>query len=347
MSLPEDPTLLAEAQFSLDSSSLVPEMLTGENLYNHLRGIVRGQDDALRDVSQVVRRCERSHLNKFGRPKASMIFLGPTGVGKTETTKSLAHVLYGAEWEKHVLRFDMAEFKQKESLGIMIGRNRDEQGLLGDGIDRLNTIGGGILHLDEIEKAHEDFQTLFLGATDDARISMANGLTKNLSWLYIIMTANLGGKEIAKMERASRSTIERHVMREASNYFRPEMLARFTLRTVFHRLEYEYQLEICRDLAERERHHIMQTLHDEDGVPVEVLPPTERVIEYLVQRGYDKTNGARPMRSAVEREMGDAVNAWQDAEGNSLMNLAQTNRALAFEVQRGGLVLTTVEAVAH
>ena len=325
----------------LDSTPMVPELLVGDNLFTHFRGIVRGQDEATRAVAQIVRRVERSRLNKAGRPKASMIFLGPTGVGKTETVKTLAHVLYGDNWPHHLLRFDMAEFKTKDSIAVMIGRNRDEQGLLGDGVDKLNACGGGIIHLDEVEKAHEDFQTLFLGATDDARVTMTNGQTKDLSWNYIVMTANLGGKEAVRMERASRTTIERHVLREAEDHFRPEMLARFSLRAVFHRLEYEDQMDICRDLMAKERLHVQQTLSDMEGVDVVVAPPSEPVLEYLVQRGYDKVLGARPMRSAVEREMGDAVTGWLDGAGNSLLNLAQTQRTLAFTVSGGVLSLTT------
>ncbi len=342
--LADDAAPLDETNLLLDATSIVPELLLGDNLFNHFSLIVRGQPDAIREVARVVRRCERGQLGKFGRPKAAMIFFGGTGVGKTETVKALATALYGEAGEAHLLRLDMAEYQADHSVGVLIGRNRDEQGILGDGIDRLNSIGGGILLLDEIEKAHPSFQTLFLGATDDARLSMTNGETKNLSWIYIIMTSNLGSADAIRMEKSPPSAVERHVLREAEKHFRPEMLARLSLKLVFRRLTYDAQIDICRDILRKEIAHIVRSLSDLGRVPVKIAPSTEKVLEFLVRRGYHKTLGARPMRGVVERELGDAVTDWLDAPGNSLLGLAQTGQVLEFSVQGDTLALATVDA---
>ena len=268
-----------------------------------------GQKVALDVISKVVLRAELG-LKRIKKPKAGILLLGPTGVGKTEITLSLADFIYGES--ERVKRFDMAELQQQTSLNWLLGSNRNEQGILGDAIDALNEKGGGILLFDEIEKAHPSLSSVFLAALDAGRISMSNGETKDLSDCYIFFTSNLGAKNAAQMLHSGDTTIQRCVEMAARNYFSPELFARLDEVVVFKRLGYDAQIEICKNILKKELSYLNELLGKE-------LIVSDNVFNFLVKKGYTRDLGARIMKKSVEREIENAIVEWklnQDTDKN-------------------------------
>lgn len=245
-----------------------------KDLDEFLKNRIIGQEEAIGVIVNAVLSAE-SGFKKLQRPKGGMLLLGPTGVGKTEVVLSLAEFLY--EDSSRVRRFDMAEYQRQESLGWLLGSNKEEQGLLGDAIDDLNEKGGGILLFDEIEKAHQSLTTIFLSALDAGHVTMPNGQTKNLSQLYLFFTSNLGGNNAAQMVNANSVTIKKAVERCARNYFSSELFARF----------------------------------DEMQVFGKCLIVSDEVLNFLIQKGYTRDLGARMMRRTIEREIGNALVSWK------------------------------------
>lgn len=303
----------------------IPNHLDAERLgglYHFLTARVRGQEGALREISSAVQRAELG-LASPDRPKASFLLLGPTGVGKTETVLAMSEFLYGAT--NAVARFDMAEYQDKKGIERLLG-DRDRQGLLGDEIDK-RVEEGGILLFDEIEKADRDLSTVFLGLLDAARITMATGETKNVANFYIAFTSNLGSAEAIKMQRLPQTTIERRVLLAASDHFRPELLARFENRLVFSRLSYEIQKEIAEGM-------LRSKLKAIEGMYGLRFSYDESVVVALMAIGYTKELGARPMRNAVERQVGDAVRRY-------LLSGGDPSGAVELFVRDGGFELRT------
>lgn len=265
---------------------------------------IKGQDFAASRVTSAVQRAELG-LRKPNRPKAVFLFLGPTGVGKTETTLNLARFLYGTA--DAVARFDMAEYGNDDSIQRLLGDSRDRQGLLGEAIDARPE--GGILLLDEIEKAHQRVSKVFLAATDAARVTMSTGETKDLSNWYIVFTSNLGSADAVKMEGVPYSMLERTVMQAATAFFAPETIARFQHKIVFNSLTYDIQRSVAADLIDRETELIARTAAVRYGVPIGVTYAKE-VVTFLVRKGYTREMGARHMRDAIESHLGDPVAQW-------------------------------------
>jgi ATP-dependent Clp protease ATP-binding subunit ClpA len=272
-----------------------------KKLEEFLSGRIIGQEESIKTISDAVLRAELG-LRKIQRPKSGMLLLGPTGVGKTEVVLSLAEFLY--EDLSRVKRFDMAEYQRQESLNWLLGADKTEQGLLGDAIDELNEEGGGILLFDEIEKAHQSLTTIFLSALDAGRITMSNGQTKNLSQFYIFFTSNLGGSNAAQMETSNHITTRRCVEHCARKYFSSELFARFDEVVVFTRLSYPAQLGICRRMLDGELDYLTKILGKK-------LKVSDNVFNFLIQKGYTKELGARMMRSAIEKHIGNALVNWQ------------------------------------
>jgi ATP-dependent Clp protease ATP-binding subunit ClpB len=262
---------------------------------------IKGQPHAMGRIAKAVMRAELG-FTKQERPKGAFLFLGPTGCGKTESINVLSTFLYGSP--DRFARFDMAEFQDDEASKRLIGRNRDEQGLLGDQIDALKGKGGGIILFDEIEKAHPDIKKLFLGMLDAARITMANGDLKHLEDFYIVATSNLGSANAIRMENLPYATLERNVIGEARGHFSPEVFARFTEAIVFRRLGERVLADICSAMMIKERLHLEKVLDTTISVD-------ESVFGYLVRKGFTKDLGARPMRDAIEREIGNALADWK------------------------------------
>lgn len=263
-------------------------------LETHLRRRIRGQDHVLPRVVSVLQRGELG-LTKPGRPRGSFLFLGPTGVGKTEVTLTFTHFLAG---EDRLFRFDMSEYQTQESLTLLLGGRPGERGTLGMMADRAKS---GTLLFDEIEKAHPRVLDIFLQILDAARVTMADNDTLDLSGFYIVFTSNIGSAELMGLQHSSFATMERHVLARAQQSLRPELYARITEKLVFNRLNYEIQLEIAQLLLDQEMVFLQGQGYE--------LTVDQTVLPFLVRRGFHPRLGARPMRDAVEKFVGDAVAA--------------------------------------
>jgi len=253
---------------------------------------IRGQDHVIPRVTSLLRRGELG-LRKQGRPRGSFLFLGPTGVGKTEATLAFTEFLMGKD---RLFRFDMSEYQNQESLAVLLGGRLGERGTLALAVEKANA---GTLLFDEIEKAHPRVMDVFLQILDAARVTMASGETLDLSGFYVVFTSNIASAEIVGLQHSSFATMERHVLAQAQQAMRPELYARITEKLVFNRLTYEVQLEIAQLLLGQELEFLRGRGHEL------IVDPS--VLPFLVRRGFHPRLGARPMRDAVEKSIGDAV----------------------------------------
>jgi ATP-dependent Clp protease ATP-binding subunit ClpA len=270
-------------------------------LEDHLRSRIRGQESVLPRIVSLLQRGELG-LSKPTRPRGSFLFLGPTGVGKTESALAFTEFLFGAE---KLFRFDMSEYQTQDSLGLLLGAKLGERGTLGMAFDRSRL---GTLLFDEIEKAHPRVLDVFLQILDAARVTMADGQTLDLCDYYVVFTSNLGAADILHIAHSTRATMERHVLTRAQQAMRPELYARIAEKLVFNRLSYDDQLEIAALLLRNELTFLQSKGHE--------LTASESVLPFLVQRGFHPKLGARPMRDAVEKLVGDAVAVDVLAGGN-------------------------------
>jgi ATP-dependent Clp protease ATP-binding subunit ClpA len=257
-----------------------------------LRSEIRGQTHVIPRVVSVLQRGELG-LSKRGRPRGSFLFLGPTRVGKTELTQVFTATIFGAE---RLVRFDMSEFQTQEALGLLLGARLGESGFLGAAYGRTKE---GTLLFDEVEKAHPRIMDVFLQILDAARVTIATGETLDLSGFYVVMTSNIGSAELLSLQHSTDATLERHVLTRAQQVLRPEIFARIAEKLVFYRLSYEHQLEIAEKFLDKEIVFLRECGH-ELKVDASVLP-------FLVRKGFHPKLGARPMRDAVEKFVGDAV----------------------------------------
>jgi ATP-dependent Clp protease ATP-binding subunit ClpA len=266
-----------------------------------LRQRIRGQDHVLPRITSLLQRGELG-LTKGLRPRGSFLFLGPTGVGKTEVALNFTQFLCG---EDRLFRFDMSEYQNQDSLAVLLGGKLGERGTLALAVEKSST---GTLLFDEIEKAHPRVLDMFLQILDAARVTMASGETLDLSGFYVVFTSNIASAEIVGLQHSSFSTMERHVLGHAQQSMRPELYARITEKLVFNKLGYDIQLEIAQLLLAEELDFMRGKGH--------CLEPAETVLPFLVRRGFHPRLGARPMRDAVEKSIGDAV-ASDRLEGGS------------------------------
>jgi ATP-dependent Clp protease ATP-binding subunit ClpB len=258
----------------------------------HLRQRIRGQDHVLPRIVSILRRGELG-LTKPGRPRGSFLFLGPTGVGKTEVTLAFTGFLMSKE---HLFRFDMSEYQTQESLGLLLGGKLGERGTLAMVYDKSRV---GTLLFDEIEKAHPRVLDVFLQILDAARVTMASGETLDLSGFYVVFTSNIGSADLMNLQYSTPATMERHVLARAQQAMRPELYARITEKLVFNRLSYDHQLEIAQLLLKQELAFLKAKGHE--------VTPDAAVLPFLVRRGFHSKLGARPMRDAVEKLVCDAI----------------------------------------
>jgi ATP-dependent Clp protease ATP-binding subunit ClpA len=255
-------------------------------LEENLRRAVRGQEHVLPEVVQLAKIGELG-LASPRRPKGSFLFIGPTGVGKTELARTLSRCLYDFD---EPFAFDMSEFAAPDAIKNFIG---DETGSLGRLGDTLARHSGGILLVDEIEKAHRFVHDVFLQILDAGRITCGTGRVFDLSDFYVIFTSNHGAADILRSKHLNFTQIEKYILAQVATHFRPEFLGRINAKLVFNKLSYGTQLEIARFNLEKESgflagrgHHI---LFDEG------------VLTFLIQKGFDKYLGARPLRDAMEK----------------------------------------------
>jgi ATP-dependent Clp protease ATP-binding subunit ClpB len=253
---------------------------------------IRGQAHTIPRIISAVRRGELG-LTKPSRPRGSFLLLGPTGVGKTETVVVATNHVFG---EGKLFRFDMSEFQNQEALGLLLGARLGEIGYLGAVRDRASE---GSLLFDEAEKAHPRVLDILLQLLDAARLTVATGQTLDFSGFYVWLTSNIGSAELMSLQHSNEATLERHVLTRAQQALRPEIFARVNEKLVFHRLSYEHQLEIAEKFLSREIEFLAVRGHK-----VEL---DKTALPFLVRKGFHPKLGARPMRDAVEKLVGDAV----------------------------------------
>ena len=276
----------------------VTKMLQGEmqklvEMESGLRKRVIGQDEALEAVSNAVRRA-RAGLQDPNRPVGSFIFLGPTGVGKTETARALAEFLF--DDEKAMVRLDMSEYMEKHAVARMIGAppgyiGYEEGGQLTEAVRRRPY---SVVLFDEIEKAHPDVFNVLLQILDDGRLTDSKGRVVDFKNTVLIMTSNLGSREIqAATENplADRDT-KKDVLEVLRNHFKPEFLNRIDDIVVFAQLTRDEIAKIIDVQLEKLRKNL-----DERGIAIE-LDNTAR--ELIIQEGYDPVYGARPLKRAIQ-----------------------------------------------
>ncbi|MBW8873028.1 MAG: ATP-dependent Clp protease ATP-binding subunit, partial [Leifsonia sp.] len=279
-------------------------------LESELHQRVIGQDDAVVAVAKAVRR-NRTGLGDEGRPVGSFLFLGPTGVGKTELAKSLATSLFGSE--KAMLRFDMSEFGERHTVARLVGAppgyvGYDEAGQL---TERVRRNPYSVILFDEIEKAHPDVFNLLLQVLDDGRLTDGQGRTVDFRNTVVIMTSNLGSEFLASRSGAlgfvpagsdgffSEKDIRDRVMGKLREAMRPEFLNRIDEIVLFRKLDAEQLRDIVRLLLNATASRLAAR-----DIAFEV---TDAAVAWVADTGYEPEYGARPLRRVIQREVDDRI----------------------------------------
>jgi ATP-dependent Clp protease ATP-binding subunit ClpB len=257
---------------------------------------VVGQDEAVTAVADAIQR-SRAGLSDPNRPIASFIFLGPTGVGKTELAKALAAYMF--DTEEALVRIDMSEYMEKHAVSRLIGAppgyvGYDEGGQLSEAIRRRPY---AVVLFDEIEKAHPDVFNIFLQILDDGRVTDAQGHTVDFKNTIIIMTSNIGSQYILDVAGDDNRYDEmRHrVMEAMRNSFRPEFLNRVDEQIIFHALHKSELRKIVQLQVERLRDRLADRKMS--------LKLSDSALDFLAEVGYDPVFGARPLKRAIQREL--------------------------------------------
>lgn len=277
----------------------VAKMMQGEReklikMEERLHKRVVGQDEAVRLVSDAIRR-SRAGLADPNRPYGSFLFLGPTGVGKTELTKALAEFLFDAE--DHLIRIDMSEYMEKHSVSRLIGAppgyvGYDEGGALTEAVRRKPY---AVILFDEVEKAHPDVFNVLLQVLDDGRMTDGQGRTVDFKNTVIVMTSNLGSQMIQAMADKDYQVVKLAVMGEVKTHFRPEFVNRIDEIVVFHPLDDAN----IRSIAGIQLQRLAKRLAAlEIGLKVE-----DAALSEIAKAGFDPVYGARPLKRAIQQEI--------------------------------------------
>lgn len=282
----------------------VSKLLEGEkekliHMEERLAQRVVGQNEAITAVSNAVRR-SRAGLQDPNRPIGTFLFLGPTGVGKTELAKALAEFLF--DDEKAIIRIDMSEYMEKHTVSRLIGAppgyvGYEEGGQLTEAVRRKPY---SVILLDEIEKAHNDVFNILLQVFDDGRLTDGKGKTVDFKNTIIIMTSNIGSQYILD-EDATEIDIKRKVQGLLKEYFKPEFLNRVDEIIIFHRLGKEHLKQIIEIQLDRLRKMLMDRKIE--------IETTESLKNFLVENGYDPAFGARPLKRLIQKEIQDRLAA--------------------------------------
>lgn len=276
----------------------VNKMLTGEKekllaMEDALHKRVIGQNEAVEAVSNAIRR-SRSGLSDPNRPIGSFLFLGPTGVGKTELCKALANFMF--DTEEAMVRIDMSEFMESHSVAKLVGAppgyvGYEEGGYLTEAVRRRPY---SVILLDEVEKAHADVFNILLQVLDDGRLTDGQGRTVDFKNTVIVMTSNLGSHIIQeKMTCSDYETLKSDVMKVVGEYFRPEFINRVDDSVVFHPLGKEN----IHNIAQIQIQHLKDRLADKD-IALELEPAA---LDLLADAGFDPVYGARPLKRAIQQ----------------------------------------------
>jgi ATP-dependent Clp protease ATP-binding subunit ClpB len=277
----------------------VSKMMQGERekllkMEDRLHKRVVGQDEALRLVADAIRR-SRAGLSDPNRPYGSFLFLGPTGVGKTELCKALAEFMFDSE--DHLIRIDMSEFMEKHSVARLIGAppgyvGYEEGGYLTEAVRRKPY---SVILLDEVEKAHPDVFNVLLQVLDDGRMTDGQGRTVDFKNTVIVMTSNLGSQMIQQMAGDDYAVIKMAVMAEVKTYFRPEFVNRIDEMVVFHSLDEKNIAGIAKiQLGYLEKRLALLEM----GLVVE-----DSALKELAMAGFDPAFGARPLKRAIQQQI--------------------------------------------
>jgi ATP-dependent Clp protease ATP-binding subunit ClpB len=281
----------------------VSRMLEGEvekliHMEERLRKRVIGQDDAVSAVSNAVRR-SRTGLQDPNRPIGSFIFMGPTGVGKTELARALAEFLF--DDEQAMVRIDMSEFMEKHSVARLIGAppgyvGYEEGGYLTEAVRRRPY---SIVLMDEIEKAHSEVFNVLLQILDDGRLTDGHGRTVDFKNTVVIMTSNIGSQWIVDLGEKDYEEMRRRVMDAVKAHFKPEFINRVDELVIFHGLG----MNEIKAIVELQIKKLEQRLLERQIR----LKMTDKAKEWLAKEGFDPAYGARPLKRVIQREIQDRL----------------------------------------
>jgi ATP-dependent Clp protease ATP-binding subunit ClpB len=277
----------------------VSKLMQGEReklllMEDRLHQRVIGQDEAISAVANAIRR-SRSGLSDPNRPTGSFLFLGPTGVGKTELCKALASFLFDSE--EHLIRVDMSEFMEKHSVARLIGAppgyvGYEEGGYLTEAVRRKPY---SVILLDEIEKAHHDVFNVLLQVLDDGRLTDGHGRTVDFKNTVIVMTSNIGSHKIQAMVGKPYEDVKEAVWDELKNHFRPEFLNRIDETVVFHGLDAKHIAKIAAIQLK-----VLEQRMAKMDLTLQVSPAA---LEELAKVGFDPVFGARPLKRAIQQRI--------------------------------------------
>ena len=310
----------------------IAKMLSGErkkllSMEEALHSSVIGQNEAILSVSNAVRR-SRSGLSDPNRPNGSFLFLGPTGVGKTQLCKSLASFLF--DTSESMVRIDMSEFMEKHAVARLVGAppgyvGYEEGGYLTEAVRRRPY---SVLLLDEVEKAHPDVFNILLQVLDDGRLTDGKGRTVDFKNTVIIMTSNLGSDIIHKYtnQEDQHNEMKTAIREIVGNYFKPEFINRIDDIVYFHALGKKEVKEI----ANIQIKSLQQRLKDK-GISLEI---SQDALEYIIETGFDPLLGARPLKRSIqnnlENPLASALLSEQYDKGD-LIKVVLTDKKIAFE----------------
>ncbi|MBF4999262.1 ATP-dependent Clp protease ATP-binding subunit [Nocardia sp. BSTN01] len=259
---------------------------------------VIGQDEAIVAVAEAVRRA-RAGMKDPNRPIGSFLFLGPTGVGKTELAKALAEAVFGDE--DRLIRFDMSEFQEKHTVSRLVGAPPGYVGYedAAQLTDKIRRQPYSVILFDEVEKAHPDVFNVLLQLLDDGRVTDAKGRTVDFKNTIVIMTSNIGSDLILKATSAELDAITPRLMERLQQHFRPEFLNRIDETIVFHRLDQEQLRRIVDLVLDGPRRRLRA-----QDIELDV---TDAARDWLSENGYQPEFGARPLRRTVQKQLENQV----------------------------------------